>query len=159
VPVFIVQHMPPQYTLSLAKRLNEQSQIEVVEGAEGMLVTPGCAYLAPGGHHMKVERRGNRVVLTITSDPPENSCRPAADVLFRSAADVYGNQLLAIVMTGMGRDGTEGCRVIKQQGGYVMTQDVEGCAVYGMPKAVVDEGLSDESLLLGQIADQLARYA
>ena len=96
-----------------------------------------------------------RTLLAITSDPPENSCRPAADYLFRSAAEVYGDKLMAVVMTGMGRDGTEGCRVIKQRGGHVMTQDAEGCAVFGMPKAVVDEGLSDESLPLGRIADGL----
>ncbi len=157
VPVFIVQHMPPHYTHSLANRLNERSQIEVVEGAEGMAVAAGFAYLAPGGYHMKVERRGNRIALAITSDPPENSCRPAADFLFRSAVEIYGQKLLAIVMTGMGRDGTEGCRAVKRQGGRVMTQDMEGCAVYGMPKAVVDEGLSDESLPLSQIAGHLVR--
>lgn len=158
VPVFIVQHMPPHYTHSLASRLNERSQVEVVEAAEGMAVAAGFAYLAPGGHHMKLERRGNRTLIAITSDPPENSCRPAADYLFRSAVEVYREKVLAVVMTGMGRDGTEGCRAIKQRGGYVITQDIEGCAVYGMPKSVVDEGLSDESLLLSQIADQLTRY-
>jgi len=157
-PLLIVQHMPPQYTQSLANRLNERSEIEVVEGAEGMAVAPGFAYIAPGGRHMRVERRGGRIVIGITSDPPEHSCRPAADYLFRSAAEVYGAKLMAVVMTGMGRDGTEGCRAVKQRGGRVITQDAEGCAVFGMPKAVVDALLSDETLPLGRIAEGLTRH-
>lgn len=157
VPILIVQHMPPQYTQSLANRLNERSEIEVVEGAEGMAVAAGFAYIAPGGRHMRVERRAGRIVIGITSDPPENSCRPAADYLFRSAAEVYGAKLTAVIMTGMGRDGTEGCRVIKQRGGHVITQDAEGCAVFGMPKAVADALLSDETLPLGRIAEGLTR--
>jgi len=157
VPILIVQHMPPQYTQSLANRLNERSEIEVVEGAEGMAVAAGFAYIAPGGRHMRVERRGGRIVISITSDPPENSCRPAADYLFRSAAEVYGAKLMAVIMTGMGRDGTEGCRVIKQRGGHVITQDADGCAVFGMPKAVADALLSDEALPLGRIAEGLTR--
>lgn len=156
-PIMIVQHMPPQYTQSLANRLNERSEIEVVEGADGMVVAAGFAYIAPGGHHMRVERRAGRVVIGITSDPPENSCRPAADYLFRSAAELYGAKLMAVIMTGMGRDGTEGCRVIKQRGGHVITQDADGCAVFGMPKAVVDALLSDETLPLGRIAEGLTR--
>jgi two-component system chemotaxis response regulator CheB len=156
-PILIVQHMPPQYTQSLANRLNERSEIEVVEGAEGMSVASGFAYIAPGGRHMKVERRAGRIVIGITSDPPENSCRPAADYLFRSAAEVYGAKLMAVIMTGMGRDGTEGCRVVKQRGGHVITQDADGCAVFGMPKAVADALLSDETLPLGRIADGLTR--
>lgn len=154
-PILIVQHMPPQYTQSLANRLNERSEMEVVEGAEGMTVAPGFAYIAPGGKHMRVERRAGRTVLSITNDPPENSCRPAADYLFRSAAEVYGPKLTAVVMTGMGRDGTEGCRAIKQRGGHVIAQDSEGCAVFGMPKAVSDAQLADETLPLTLIADGL----
>lgn len=157
VPILIVQHMPPHYTQSLANRLNERSEIEVVEGADGMTVAAGFAYIAPGGRHMRVERRAGRIVIGITSDPPENSCRPAADYLFRSAAEIYGDRLMAVIMTGMGRDGTEGCRVIKQRGGYVITQDADGCAVFGMPKAVADERLSDDSLPLGRIAQVLTR--
>lgn len=157
VPVLIVQHMPPQYTQSLANRLNERSAIEVVEGADGMAVAAGFAYIAPGGRHMRIERRTGRLVIAITSDPPENSCRPAADYLFRSAAHVYGAKVVAVVMTGMGRDGTEGCRAIKQRGGHVISQDAAGCAVFGMPKAVVDAQLSDEILPLGRIAEGLTR--
>lgn len=156
-PILIVQHMPPQYTQSLANRLNERSEIEVVEGAEGMAVVAGFAYIAPGGRHMKVERRGGRIVIGITTDPPENSCRPAVDFLFRSAAEIYGAKLMAVIMTGMGRDGTEGSRAIKQRGGHVITQDAEGCAVFGMPKAVADERLSDETLPLGRIAEGLTQ--
>lgn len=155
--LLIVQHMPPQYTQSLAKRLNERSLIEVVEGAEGMPVAPGFAYIAPGGSHMRVEPRGSRMFIAISSDPPENSCRPSVDYLFRSAAEVYRSGLVGVVLTGMGRDGAAGCAAIKSKGGYVLTQDAEGCAVYGMPKAVVDDQLADESLPLSRIAGALVR--
>lgn len=158
-PVLIVQHMPAQYTHSLANRLNERSRIEVVEGADGMPVAPGFAYIAPGGRHMRLERRGPRLAIAITDDPPEHSCRPAADYLFRSAVQIYGARLVGVVLTGMGRDGAAGCAAIKAAGGYVITQHPEGCAVYGMPKAVVDEGCSDEALPLPHIADALVRKA
>jgi two-component system chemotaxis response regulator CheB len=152
VPLLIVQHMPPQYTCSLAKRLNEASALEVVEAADGMTVEPGFAYIAPGGWHMKVERQGGRASIRTTQDPPENSCRPAVDYLFRSAADAFAGAVLAVVLTGMGRDGAAGCREIKNRGGYVMAQDAEGCVVYGMPKVVVEEKLADCVVPLEQIA-------
>lgn len=163
VPVLIVQHMPPQYTHSLAQRLNEASPLEVVEACDGMSLEPGWAFLAPGGRHMKVVRRGNGCRIQITDDPPENSCRPSVDYLFRSACEVFGGNVIAVVLTGMGRDGTEGCRELKRQGGYVVAQHPDGCVVYGMPKAVADERLADRVLPLGQIAgavlERVARRA
>lgn len=157
VPIFIVQHMPALYTHSLAERLNETSQIEVVEGVDGMSVEPGFAYLSPGGRHMKIERLGGRMVIRVTDDPPENSCRPAVDYLFRSAAEVFDGKVLAVILTGMGRDGTEGCREIKRRGGYILTQHSDGCVVYGMPKAVVEEKLSDRSVMLDRVASTIVR--
>ncbi len=152
VPILIVQHMPAQYTHSLARRLNEASQLEVVEACDGMTLEPGWAFLAPGGRHMKVVRRGNRNKIQITDDPPENSCRPAVDYLFRSAVEVFGGKVLAVIMTGMGRDGTEGCRQLKERGAFVIAQHPEGCVVYGMPKAVADEQLANQIVPLDQIA-------
>lgn len=151
-PLLIVQHMPAQYTHSLAVRLNEASPLEVVEACDGMTLEPGFAFLAPGGRQMKVVERGPRRKIQISDDPPENSCRPSVDYLFRSAAEVFGDRVLAVMMTGMGRDGTEGCRRLKRCGAYVIAQHPEGCAVYGMPKAVIDEQLADRIVPIGGIA-------
>ena len=152
VPVLIVQHMPAQYTHSLAQRLNEASPLEVVEACDGMTLEPGWAFLAPGGRQMKLVRRGNRHRIQITDDPPENSCRPSVDYLFRSVAEVFGGKVVAVVMTGMGRDGVEGCRELKRRGAHVIAQHPDGCIVYGMPKAVVEEQLADQIVPLGEIA-------
>jgi two-component system chemotaxis response regulator CheB len=151
-PILIVQHMPPQYTHSLARRLNEASQIEVVEACDGMTLEPGWAYLAPGGRQMKLVSRGTRYVIRITDDPPENSCRPSIDYLMRSAAEVFPGKTIAVVMTGMGRDGTLGCRELKRRGAFVIAQHADGCVVYGMPKAVVEEQLADRVVTLERIA-------
>jgi two-component system chemotaxis response regulator CheB len=155
VPVLIVQHMPAQYTHSLAQRLNENSPLEVVEACDGMTLEPGWAFLAPGGRHMKVVQRGARNKIQLTDDPPENSCRPSVDYLFRSAAEVFGGRVVAAVMTGMGRDGTEGCRTLKARGAYVIAQHPEGCVVYGMPKAVIEEELADRVVPLHEMAAAL----
>jgi two-component system, chemotaxis family, protein-glutamate methylesterase/glutaminase len=152
VPILVVQHMPPKYTQSLAERLNEVSRVRVHEAADGMLAEPGNAYIAPGGQHIKLLPRAGTPMIRVTEDPPEHGCRPAVDYLFRSCAETFNGKVLAIVLTGMGRDGTEGCRLIKRRGGYVITQHATGCTVYGMPKAVFDEGLSDKVLPLELIA-------
>jgi two-component system chemotaxis response regulator CheB len=155
VPLLIIQHMPPQYTHSLAQRLNEASQLEVVEACDGMVLEPGWAFVAPGGRHMKVESVGSRRMIRITDDPPERSCRPSADYLFRSVAEAFGGNVVAVVMTGMGRDGTEGCRDLKKRGAFVITQQADSCTVYGMPKAVVEEQLADRQVPLDSIAGVL----
>lgn len=152
VPVLIVQHMPAQYTHSLAQRLNEVSPLEVVEACDGMTLEPGWAFLAPGGRQMKIVPQGSRRKIQITDDSPENSCRPSADYLFRSAAEVFGGRVVAVVMTGMGRDGAEGCRRLKERGAHIIAQHPDGCVVYGMPKAVVDEQLADRVVPLSEIA-------
>jgi two-component system chemotaxis response regulator CheB len=152
VPVLIVQHMPAQYTNSLAQRLNERSQLEVVEACDGMTLEPGWAFLAPGGKHMKVTPRRPRSRIQITDDPPELSCRPSADYLFRSVAEAFGGRVLAVVMTGMGRDGMEGCRLLKASGATVFAQHPDGCIVFGMPKAVIDEELADRVVPLQELA-------
>ncbi len=155
VPLLIVQHMPAQYTHSLAQRLNEASPLEVVEACDGMTLEPGWAFLAPGGRQMKVAELGSRRKIQITDDPPENSCRPSVDYLFRSAAQVFGGRVVAVIMTGMGRDGIEGCRGLKERGAHVIAQHPDGCVVYGMPKAVVEAQLADRVVPIGEIASAL----
>jgi two-component system, chemotaxis family, protein-glutamate methylesterase/glutaminase len=157
VPILIVQHMPAGYTHSLAERLNQRSELEVVEACDGMPVEAGFAYIAPGGRQLKVQRVGGRVLVQIRDDPPENRCRPSIDYLFRAAAEVYAGKVVALVMTGMGRDGTEGCRSVKERGGLVIAQHPDGCTVYGIPKAVIDAELADQILPLNQLPAAVIR--
>lgn len=143
VPVLVVQHMPPVFTRTLAERLDRAAAVSVVEGAAGDEVVAGRVYIAPGGRHMALSRREGQVVLNVHDGAPENSCRPAADVLFRSAVDVYGGGVLGVVMTGMGHDGLAGARAVRRAGGAVIVQDRASCAVPSMPGAVAGAGLAD----------------
>lgn len=158
VPIAIVQHMPPIFTESLARNLNRQSNLSVCEGQDAQPVRPNEVYIAPGGRHMLLRRTAEgSVTLGLNDAPPENNCRPAADVLFRSAAALYGSGALCLVMTGMGSDGREGARALRRQGAAILTQDEGSCVVYGMPRAVVEAGLSDEAIPLDRIAGRLTR--
>lgn len=157
VPLFIVQHMPPTFTALLAQRLTSAGVMDVVEAQDGDVVEPGRAYLAPGGRHMEIVRTESGTRLRITDDPPENSCRPAADVLFRSAAKVYGGGLLGVVLTGMGSDGMRGCQVIRERGGNILAQDEASSVVWGMPGAVVKADLADAVLPLTDLPAEIAR--
>ncbi|MDQ8198713.1 chemotaxis response regulator protein-glutamate methylesterase [Pelagicoccus enzymogenes] len=157
VPVVIVQHMPPIFTRTLAERLDACSGMKVVEGEEGQALQAGHAYLAPGGYHMETKREGVRVVLRLNENPPENSCRPAADVLFRSVAACYGGSTLAVVMTGMGRDGFLGTQVICDRGGVAVAQDQASSVVWGMPSFLAKEGLAESVLPLDQIAGEISK--
>ena len=159
VPVLIVQHMPPVFTASLAKSLEKKSRLAVVEAEEGQIIEAGTVYIAPGGKHMVVRREkdGGRYAVGLNENPPENSCRPAVDVLFRSAAALYGGGTLSVIMTGMGQDGLNGVKALKQRGGRCLTQDEATCTIYGMPLAVDRAGLSDESLPLNLLADRIAK--
>ncbi len=157
VPMLLTQHMPETFTQLLAKRLNDKSRITVVEGDAGMTVEPGHLYVARGGLHMVVARRAGRVVIEFDEGPPENYCRPAVDVMFRSAARLWGPALLGVVLTGMGRDGVNGARAITEGGGTVITQDESSCLVWGMPGAVFEAGLSAESVPLDRIAPNVCK--
>src|SRR3954469_4888862 len=128
--------MPPLFTRLLAQRLDGQCKLSVREAAEGDVVQPGRVLIAPGGKHLAVRRSGAQVVAHLTEDPPENFCRPAVDVLFRSASGLYGDRLYAVVLTGMGRDGEKGATLIRQAGGEVLVQDEASSVVWGMPGAV-----------------------
>lgn len=157
VPIVLVQHMPPLFTRLLAERLTAQSTVQVEEGRNGGLLRPGHAWIAPGDHHMLVARDGTDVKVMLNQDPHEHSCRPAADVLFRSVAKVYGASVLGVVLTGMGRDGLQGSEVIRGTGGHVIAQDEATSVVWGMPGFVARAGLADRVLPLGMIPAEIVR--
>jgi two-component system chemotaxis response regulator CheB len=153
VPVVMVMHMPVGYTEMYAEKLNEQSQLEVREAAEGNEVRPGYVFLAAAGRHLTLKRDGSSKVVThLDAKPFDMLHRPSVDVLFKSAAEVYRNRVLGVVMTGMGSDGKEGAAWIKSQGGLVFTEAERSCVVYGMPSVVVEAGLSDKSIALDGMA-------
>jgi two-component system, chemotaxis family, protein-glutamate methylesterase/glutaminase len=157
VPILIVQHMPPIFTRILAERLDRGSAIPVAEAAHGEEVIAGRVYIAAGGRHMALTRTRGAVVVELNDGPPENSCRPAADVLFRTAADVYGAGLLAVVMTGMGHDGLSGARAVRAAGGTVIAQSEASSVIASMPRAVAEAGMADAIVPLGDLATVLAR--
>lgn len=152
VPIVVVQHMPAVFTSLLAQRLDAKCAISVHEGEDGTRLEPGHAYIAPGDHHMTVERRLAGVLqLRTNQDPPENYCRPAVDVLFRSVARVVGGNAVAVVLTGMGHDGRDGCVLLREAGAHVVAQDRSTSVVWGMPGAVASAGLADDVLPLHAI--------
>ena len=155
VPVLITQHMPIHCTRFLAERLNTTCQIEVREAIDGAVLGPGQVWIAAGDKHMVTRRCRSGVSLSLTDDPPENSCRPSADVMFRSIAEVYHNRCLAVVMTGMGKDGLEGCREIKLRGGHVYAQDEETSVAWGMPRAIIQSGMADRIVPLAEMAQAI----
>jgi two-component system, chemotaxis family, protein-glutamate methylesterase/glutaminase len=159
VPVLIVQHMPPVFTKSLADDLNRRCALRVYEASDGQLVRPGEILIAPGGKQMKVESRNGQITVAITNDPPENSCRPSVDYLFRSVCEVYGRNAIGVIMTGMGNDGTRGCREMKRQGAAIIAQDEPSCVVFGMPKGPIDEGIADVIAPLDELALEIVRLA
>lgn len=157
VPVVLVQHMPPIFTRLLADRLAAHCEIPVHEASAGMIVSPGHAWIAPGNYHMTLKRAGTGWRLELNQDPPENSCRPAVDVLFRSVAEACGAQALAVVMTGMGSDGVIGAQCIRQKGGEVIIQDEASSVVWGMPGLVYAAGQADAVYPLNQLGQEITR--
>lgn len=151
--VAIVLHMPIGYTEGYAKRLNEMTALTVVEARDGERVRPGHVYLAPAGQHLGFRRdAAEQVVASLDIRPLDTPHRPSVDVLFQSAAAMYGERVLAVVMTGMGSDGREGAAWVKARGGCVITEAQETCVVYGMPRSVVEAGLSDAAVPLTGLA-------
>jgi len=161
VPILIVQHMPPSFTTSLAGSLNAKSAIKVKEATDGEEILPNIAYIAPGGRHTLVRVRKNpdimpvRRFIRLNSDPPENSVRPSADVLFRSLTEAYEGNILPVIMTGMGNDGMKGILAMKRKGCYCLSQTADTCTVYGMPRSVDEAALSDEKVPLERLADRI----
>lgn len=153
IPYFIVQHMPPKFTKSLAQRLNSLSELEVKEAEHDETVRNGVVYFAPGGFHMTVKKDTNSAVhIDISEQPASTLHRPCVDVMIESVVKVYGRHTLGVIMTGMGKDGLEGIRSLKQIGGYCLAQDEGSCVVYGMPKSIVDAGFADVTASLEDVA-------
>ena len=157
VPIVLVQHMPPVFTKILAERLESVSRIHIREGQPGDILRPGTAWIAPGDYHMVLERSGGDVRIRTNQRPPENSCRPAVDVLFRSVAEIYRGNVLGVVLTGMGSDGLIGSERIREAGGMIFAQDEATSVVWGMPAAVAKAGLAHKILPRDQIGIEIAR--
>jgi two-component system chemotaxis response regulator CheB len=155
VPVLVVQHMPPVFTTMLAQRLDRISPLAVREAVDGDVPRAGEALLAPGDFHLRLTSAGGGVRVRLDQGPQENFCRPAVDVLFRTAAEVYGGRVVATVLTGMGQDGLEGVRVLSGRGARVLVQDEATSVVWGMPDAVAHAGLADETLPLAEVPARL----
>jgi len=159
LPIIITQHMPPTFTEILAKHLGDVTGWPSAEGKDGDLIKSKHIYVAPGGHHMLVARKGPHKIIRITDDPPENFCRPSVDPMLRSMAEVYGPNVLVLILTGMGSDGQAGCKKIVERGGTVIAQDEETSVVWGMPGAVAVTGLCSAVLPINEIPGRVSRLA
>jgi len=157
VPVVLVQHMPPIFTRMLAERLARGSKFAAAEAEDGKPLEAGKIHVAPGGKHLHLARAGATVVTRLSEDAPVNFCRPSVDPLFRSVAELYGRNVLALVLTGMGEDGLEGSRAIRDAGGVVLAQDQETSVVWGMPGAVMKAGVAEAALTLENLAHEVQR--
>jgi two-component system chemotaxis response regulator CheB len=155
LPILIVQHMPPLFTKSLADSLNEKAKLTVCEAQDGQILQPNWCYIAPGGKQMKIKSTEKGNLIKITDDPPENSCKPSVDYLFRSVALTYGPRAMGVIMTGMGSDGTLGCQLLKRNGATLIAQDEATCVVYGMPKGPIESGWVDIVSPLSRIAENI----
>jgi len=154
LPILLVQHMPPNFTKSLADSLNAKCSHEVIEGLPGTVVKDKTVYIAPGGNHMTVRTRGAQFVLENNQDPPENGCRPSVDVLFRSVAAAYPpDTIVGVILTGMGNDGTPSLPHLKNKNAYLIAQDEDSSVVFGMPRAAAATGLLDKVASLMKIPE------
>lgn len=151
-PIVIVQHMPPQFTRPLAWRLHSISRLSIKEAEEGDVLRPDHVLIAPGGKHLELRRLGKRVLVSIHEQAPVSGHRPSVDVMMKSAAAIYGPRLLGVIMTGMGRDGADGCRAVRAAGGFVLGQDEASSEVYGMNKVAYVEGNVDRQFSLDDAA-------
>lgn len=155
IPVFIVQHMPPMFTRSLAEHLNNSTKLSVSEAVDGEIAKANHIYIAPGGKQMKVERNLANVQIRVTDDPPIGACKPSVDYLFQSIDACYGRETLAIIMTGMGSDGLAGCKKLHATGARILAQNEATCVVYGMPRQIAENGLAHEILPLDMFANRI----
>ncbi len=158
-PVLVVQHMPEGYIGSFAERINKNSRINVKKAAMGDIIKPGNVYIAPGGYHMELEKHGNLVRIQITDGAKVNFVKPSVDVTLFSAARIYGSSVIAVILTGMGSDGREGCRVVKKMKGKVIALNEQDSVIYGMNKSVVEAGLADVIVGMDDIVREIARFS
>ncbi|MEM7230511.1 MAG: chemotaxis-specific protein-glutamate methyltransferase CheB [Planctomycetota bacterium] len=156
-PIVIAQHMPPIVTQSLAADLNSNCALTVAEASDGETIQPGCVYIAPGGQHLTLRQVFSTTRLCVNDNPPRNFCRPSVDELFESVPAQLRSETVAVILTGMGTDGRDGCRNLRADGATILAQDEDTCVIYGMPKAVHAEGLADAVLPLASIASALER--
>ena len=159
VPIVIVQHMPPVFTKHLAERLTSESDVTVHEAKAGDRLAPGEAWIAPGDYHMTLSRRLAAVHVELNQGPPENSCRPSVDVLFRSVNQIYRNRSIGVILTGMGEDGLKGARAMHDSGCRIVVQDQASSVVWGMPGAVSAAGLASAALTPVDLASEMIRTA
>ena len=156
IPVLIVQHMPPKFTESLAESLNAKSRFKVVEAYNNQSIEKEHVYIAPGGKHMLVKKKGAEFYIHTNEDPPVHGCRPSVDVLFQSVSHVFGGDVVAVILTGMGTDGTDGLSYLKQRGVYSIAQDEASSVVWGMPGSAVRAGLVNDVQPLDKIPECIA---
>lgn len=158
-PILVVQHMPPLYTAQFAKRLNEMSALHIKESEDGELVQNGTVYIGRGGYHIKIRRRGAALYIVHTEEDKVQYQRPSADVLFYSLAEVVGRNAAGFILTGMGRDGADGLLRMKRSGAWTIAQDEESCIVWGMPRAAVEVGASQEEVSLNDIPRYIVDFS
>ncbi len=159
VPLVLVQHMPAGFTAALANRLNQICAVAVKEAEDGEILKPGCVYIAPGGRHMEIKECGNhKACISINDSPPVNNLRPCADLMYKSLVKTSYQNILCVVLTGMGTDGTKGILELqKHKNIYVITESKETCVVYGMPKSIVQKDLADETVPIYKISDAIIK--
>jgi two-component system, chemotaxis family, protein-glutamate methylesterase/glutaminase len=158
-PILVVQHMPPGFTEEFAKSLDRICPLDVKEAADGDLLRPGRVLIAPGDRHVIVERRPLGFVVRLSEEAPQNGHRPSADILFASVAKAYGNRVMGVIMTGMGRDGARELGSIQREGGLTLGQDEASCVVYGMPKVAFELGHVGQQVSLSDMAATISRLA
>jgi len=157
---FLVQHIHPRFTAVLSRRLNEAGALSVMQAEDGATALPGRLYMAPGGHHMVVERSWPCLYrIHLTDQPPRHGVRPSVDELFLSLATAFGSRSVGVVLTGMGRDGVEGAKAIRAQGGTVLAEAESTCTVYGMPRALSQAGLANRMVPIGEMAGAIHEVA
>jgi two-component system chemotaxis response regulator CheB len=154
-PILITQHMPERFTAAFARRLDRECPMRVFEAAQGQRIEPGCAYIAPGQHHLEIARDGLHFICRITDDPPVSGHRPSVDVLFRSAARIAGPRSIGVILTGMGKDGAEGLVELRNAQATTLGQDEHSSLVYGMPRVAFERGAVMKQFPLSEMADAI----
>ncbi len=155
VPILVVQHMPSGFTSSLAKRLNDISELDVKVGEEGDFLKPGTVYIAPGDYHMTITQD---FCISLNKSPTVKGVRPSIDVTLKSLAQVFGGRVLSVILTGMGNDGSDGIKEIKKLGGKCIAQDQESCVVFGMPEAIIQNNNADSIVSLNKMPEEIVHY-
>jgi two-component system, chemotaxis family, protein-glutamate methylesterase/glutaminase len=159
IGIAIVQHMPPNFTRTLAERLHDLSKVTVKEAEHGDSMERGKVLIAPGGKHMTLANNGSHVVVELSQDPANTLYRPSADIMITSAVAAFQSPLLGIILTGMGKDGVAGLKQVKSKGGYVIAQDEESCVIFGMPRVAIEEGVADSVMSIDNISESLSQLA